>query len=99
MQTNSQTCLQPLRDLTRKKLPNRKVSDGKKEHLLHLPFSTPTHDFNNLLDANFKDTVIPRAAASLSMDYQGWCGPGDLLHPARMKQQIPRAAETNPQSS
>jgi hypothetical protein len=36
------------------------------------------------------DTVIPRAAASLSMDYQGWCGPGDLLllHRARMKEQI-----------
>jgi hypothetical protein len=41
MQTNSQTCLQPLRDLTRKKLPNRKVSDGKKEHLLHLLFQHP----------------------------------------------------------
>jgi hypothetical protein len=45
------------------------------------------------------DTVIPRAAASLSMGYQGWCGPGDLLHPPRMKQQIPRAAETNLQNS
>jgi len=53
----------------------------------------------NCLRQNFRDTVIPRAAASLARDCQGWCGPGDLLLPARMKQQIPRAAETNLQSS